>query len=403
MKDSMGKQQSDNLSREDFQREQAAPRRHGGVRRAAKLLAVLVLVLAVVLVAAYQDLSSFDSVRRLFSYNKVTQDEQGKAELYSFDNDRTNVYAMLGERLIVASTTNVAVLANDGTRVYSESVRMTHPAVAVGGQTVLVYDIGGQTALLLGEKGLLRDCGKLCDAGILSASLNSSDYLTLTTEKSGYQSVVSVYDPTGNALFTFNSSDRYVMDACVLRDCKHLAVVTLGEADGAFASTLKLYALLSETPESVNVLNGSLVLSLGNLGGRLVTIADDRLTVFGADGSLSGSYRYDYPYLRAQSTGGTDYTALLLSRYRSGSTLKLVTVSADGEKIGESDIGKEVLCISAAGKYLAALYSDSLTIYTSDLSEYATLSNTEYAKSVIMREDGTALLLGTSSAWLFIP
>ena len=399
----MGKQQSDNLSREDFQREQAAPRRHGGVRRAAKLLAVLILVFAVVLVAAYQDLSSFDSVRRLFSYNKVTQDEQGKAELYSFDNDRTNVYAMLGERLIVASTTNVAVLANDGTRVYSESVRMTHPAVAVGGQTVLVYDIGGQTALLLGEKGLLRDCGKLCDAGILSASLNSSDYLTLTTEKSGYQSVVSVYDPTGNALFTFNSSDRYVMDACVLRDCKHLAVVTLGEADGAFASTLKLYALLSETPESVNVLNGSLVLSLGNLGGRLVTIADDRLTVFGADGSLSGSYRYDYPYLRAQSTGGTDYTALLLSRYRSGSTLKLVTVSADGEKIGEADIGKEVLCISAAGKYLAALYSASLTIYTSDLSEYATLSNTEYAKSVIMREDGTALLLGTSSAWLFIP
>ena len=45
----MGKQQSDNLSREDFQREQAAPRRHGGVRRAAKLLAVLVLVFAVVL------------------------------------------------------------------------------------------------------------------------------------------------------------------------------------------------------------------------------------------------------------------------------------------------------------------------------------------------------------------
>lgn len=155
----MGKQQSDNLSREDFQREQAAPRRHGGVRRAAKLLAVLVLVFAVVLVAAYQDLSSFDSVRRLFSYNKVTQDEQGKAELYSFDNDRTNVYAMLGERLIVASTTNVAVLANDGTRVYSESVRMTHPAVAVGGQTVLVYDIGGQTALLLGKRGCFAIAG----------------------------------------------------------------------------------------------------------------------------------------------------------------------------------------------------------------------------------------------------
>lgn len=403
MKDSMRKRKSDNLSRDDFQREQAPPRRHGSLRRVGKLVAVLVLVLAVVLVAAYRDLSSFDSVRRLFSYNKVTQDEQGKAELYSFDNDRTNVYAMLGERLIVASTTGVSVLANDGTQVYTQSVRMTHPAVIVGRQTALAYDIGGQTALLLGGKGLIRDCGDISDAGILSASLNSSDYLTMTTEKSGYKSVVSAYDPSGNAIFAFNSSDHYVIDACVLRDCKHLAAVTLGEADGTFASTLNFYSLSSETAESENILNGSLVLSLGRVGGKLATIADDRFTVFGADGTLSGSYRYDYPYLRAQSMGGTDYVTLLLSRYKSGSTLKLVTVSANGEKNGEVDISKEVLGISAAGKYVAVLCSDNLTIYTSDLSEYAVLSNTEYARSVIMREDGTALLLGTSSAWLFIP
>lgn len=399
----MRKQESDNLSRGDFQQEQAAPRRYGGMRRAGKLLAVLVLVLAVVLVAAYRDLNNFDSVRRLFSYNKSTQDEQGKTELYTFDNDRTNVYALLGKRLIVASTTNVSVLANDGTRVYTQSVHMTHPAIAVGGQTAIVYDVGGKTAFLVGEKGLLRDCGDLSDTGILFASLNSSDYLTLTTEKSGYKSVVSVYDPAGNTVFAFNSSDHYVIDACVLRDCKHLAAVTLGEADGVFASTLNLYSLSSETAKSENVLNGSLVLSLSNLGGRIATIADDRFTVFGADGSLSGSCRYDYPYLRAQSVGGGDYAVLLLSRYRSGSTLKLVTVSADGEKIGETDVNKEVLSISSAGKYVAALCSDSLMIYTSDMSEYAVLNNTEYAKSVIMREDGTALLLGASSAWLFIP
>lgn len=399
----MRKRKSDNLSRDDFRREQAPPRRHGSLRRTGKLIAVLAVVLAVVLVAAYRDLNSFDSLRRLFSYNAVKQDEQGKAELYRFDNDRTNVYAMLGERLIVASTTGASVLANDGTQVYAQSIRMTNPAIAVGRQTAVIYDIGGKTALLVGEKGFLRDCGDLTDGGILSASLNSSDYLTLTTEKSGYKSVVSTYDPAGELMFTFNSSDHYVIDACVLRDCKHLAAVTLGEADGAFSSTLNLYSLSSETSKSANVLNGSLVISLESLGGKLATLADDRLTVFSADGSLCGSYRYDYPYLRAQSMGGTDYAALLLSRYKSGSALKLVTVSADGEKIGEKDINKEVLGISASGKYVAVLCSDSLTIYTSDLSEYATLNNTEYAKSVIMREDGTALLIGMSGAWLFIP
>ena len=397
----MTKQTSDNLPPEA--REQAAPRRRGTLKRVFGVFLVLAVVLGIVVFAAYRDLNSFDSVRRLLSYNKVEQDEQGRAALYSYDADRTNVYALLGERLVVASTTKFSVLANDGTQVFSQSVCMTNPAIAVGAHTALVYDVGGVNAFLVGEKGLVRDCSEACDEGILAASLNESDYLTLTTERSGYKSVVSVYDPTGTVLFAFNSSDSFVLDACVLRDCRHLAAVTAGETDGIFSSTLNLYSLSSGTAESADVLNGSLVLSLSNMGTGLAALGDDRLTIFTADGSLAGSYRYEYPYLRAFSTSGANYAALLLSRYKSGSTFRLVTISPDGESLGTADINREVLGMSAAGKYIAVLYSDRLTIYTSDLSEYAVLEDTDYAKGVIMHDDGTALLLGTSGAWLYIP
>ena len=385
------------------EREQAAPRRRGTFRRVFGVFLVLAVVLGAVIFAAYRDLNSLDSVRRLLSYNKVEQDEQGRVGLYSYDADRTNVYALLGERLVVASTTKFSVLANDGTQVFSKSVRMTNPAIAVGSRAALVYDVGGVNAFLVGEKGLVRDCSEACDEGILGASLNESDYLTLTTERSGYKSIVSVYDPAGAALFAFNSSDSFVLDACVLRDCKHLAAVTAGETDGVFSSTLNLYSLSNGTAESANVLNGSLVLSLSNMGNKLAALGDDRLTIFGADGSLAGSYRYEYPYLRAFSTSGANYAALLLGRYKSGSTFRFVTVSPDGETLGASDISREVLGVSAAGKYVAVLCSDTLTVYTSELREYAVLEDTNYAKNVIMRDDGTALLLGTSGAWLYIP
>ena len=134
--------------REEIRRSQAAPRRSSGKRVLTVVLA-LVVVLAVVIAAAWKDLSSLDSVRRLFSYNKVQQDEQGKAELYSFSNDRSNTFALLGDHLIVASTTNVSVLASDGSVVCSENVKLTTPAIAVGGQTAAVYDIGGQSLLIL--------------------------------------------------------------------------------------------------------------------------------------------------------------------------------------------------------------------------------------------------------------
>ena len=391
--------ENENVTRRSTGR--AAPRR-GGVRRALVLILVLAVVLGGVLLASYKDLHGFDSIRRLLSYNKVSPDAEGKAELYTFDSDRSNTFALLGERLLVVSTTRMALLADDGTEVFAQNVKLANPAIAQGGQMAAVYDVGGTALYLVGEKGLVRDMSDACEGGVFSASLNSSDYLALTLRKSGYKSAVTVYDSTLEPVFTYNSSEHYVMDACVLRDNKHLAVVTLGEADSAFASQTSIYALDQESPVAVNTLNSSLVLSLNSLGDSLLCVTDDRLTSFHADGSLTGSYRYEYPYLRSVSVSG-DYAALLLSRYRSGSALRIATVGADGEVLGTRDERREVLGISAAGKYVAVLYGESLTIFTSDMAEYATLERTNYAKEVIMRADGTAVLIGSSSATLFIP
>ena len=386
--------------REEIRRSQAAPRRG---KRVLTVILTLVVVLGVVVAAAWKDLSSLDSVRRLFSYNKVQQDEQGKAELYSFSNDRSNVFALLGDHLIIASTTNVSVLGSDGSIVCSENVKLTTPAIAVGGQTAAVYDIGGRSLLIFSAGGLVRDMSGDLSGSILSVSLNSSDYMALNTEKSGYKSAVTMYDASGEKVLAFNSSEHYVIDATVLRDCKHMAAVTLGESGGVFADTVNIYSLGSDKPTAVNTLTGSLLLSTGSVAGTLACLTDEGLALFTAEGSLSGSYRYEYPYLRGQSLNGENFAALLLGRYRSGSTMKLVTVAQDGSTLASLDTTGEVLSMSAAGRYIAVLYSDSLVIYTPQLEEYARLDGTEYARSVLMRSDGTAVLVGSSSAWLYIP
>ena len=386
--------------REEIRRSQAAPRRG---KRMLTVILTLVVVLGVVVAAAWKDLSSLDSVRRLFSYNKVQQDEQGKAELYSFSNDRSNVFALLGDQLIIASTTNVSVLGSDGSIVCSENVKLTTPAIAVGGQTAAVYDIGGRSLLIFSASGLVRDMSGEVSGSILSVSLNSSDYMALNTEKSGYKSAVTMYDASGEKVLAFNSSEHYVIDATVLRDCKHMAAVTLGESGGVFADTVNIYSLGSDKPTAVNTLTGSLLLSTGSVAGTLACLTDEGLALFTAEGSLSGSYRYEYPYLRGQSLNGENFAALLLGRYRSGSTMKLVTVAQDGSTLASLDTTGEVLSMSAAGRYIAVLYSDSLVIYTPQLEEYARLDGTEYARSVLMRSDGTAVLVGSSSAWLYIP
>lgn len=400
----MAKQDRDNEIREEIRRAKAAPRRErAGARRMLLLALVLLAVLGAVGVAAFRDAGGMDRARRLLSYNKVTKDSDGKAELFRFDSDRSAQYELLGKSLIVVSTTRIALLGEQGEELWSQAVSFANPAIETGGQTAAVYDVGGTGLYILGTRGLLRDMSGESGNGLLSASLNASDYLALTTLKSGSRASVAAYAPSGEIVFEFNSSERYISDAYVIDDNRHLAAVTLGEADGVFASTLTFYAFDSEKPIGSVTLGGSMVLSLRAVGGTAAALEDDRLTLFRADGSLAGSYRFEYPYLRAQSMSGADFAVLLLSRYRSGSALRLVSVDAEGEKLGSLDAQREILSVSAAGRYIAVLYGDSLTVYTPELAEYATLSGTDFARQVIMRADGTALLLGASRAWLYIP
>lgn len=402
----MSDKNRDNEIREEIKRAKRAQRpRKGGksLRKALPFLLLILLVLGAVGYAAYRDIDSMDSLRRLFTYNKVSQDADGKAEMFRFDSDRTARCELLGKKLLIVSTTRILLLGENGEEIYSDTVNFIHPAIETAAQTAAVYDVGGTELYILGTRGLVRDMSAQTNNGILSAALNDSGYLALTTLKSGYRAAVTVYNASGETVFEFNSSERYVSDARVLSDNRHMATVTLGEADGVFASTLAFYAFDSEKPVSTTTLAGSMVLSLENLSSRLAAFEDDRLTVFNADGSLSGSCRYSYPYLRGKSAGGNDFAVLLLSRYKSGNALRLMTVGAEGETLGTLDVRREVLDVSAAGRYLAVLYADSLTVYTSDFTEYATLSNTEFARRAVMRSDGTVLLLDASRAWLYVP
>ena len=101
--------------------------------------------------------------------------------------------------------------------------------------------------------------------------------------------------------------------------------------------------------------------------------------------------------------GGEDFTAVLLNRYQTGSVGRLVTVGGDGTELGSLDVNQEILSMSAAGRYLAVLYMDTLVIYNRELQVYASLRGTDYARSVLMRPDGSALLLSSEVATLFLP
>lgn len=383
--------------------EEAPPRRiqKKNYKKRLKLFGgILALVLLGVLIAVLWDSTSFDGLRRGIIYARADKDESGCAQLYQYSNEKNGCFASVDGSLITASVGQLQVLGEDGTVRYTTGLKFHKCAISSSESQAVVYDIGGTDVFVLDAQGLIRQIA--CDGTILTANLNEDGWLAVTANKSGYKAAVYVYNPSGEMVFEFDSSERFVMTAAVSQSGRQMAAVTMGQTDGTFVSSVVIYKLNSEEPYATCDLPGDAVYRLGMLKGKYCAVAEDALYLVQENGSLS-SYDFNGEFLRRCSFAGDDYAAVLLGAYKSGSQGRLVTVNDDGEEIASCDLDSEVLSLSAAGHYVAALFSDHLTIYNKDLEEVATLTDASAAKVVLMRRDGSAVMAGNETASLYLP
>ena len=381
--------------------EAASHRRHSALRGFAVFFLTLTAVLAVVVFAAYRDGTGFDVLRRYFNYGAA--ESAGGTVVYDYDVSSANRFAVLGENLAVLSETSFSVLDAQGGQVWSTGVKMACPALQSGGGRAVGYDVGGTELYIVDEKGAVMTLTLSESEPIISARLNEKGWLAVTTGKKNSKGWVGVYNDRNTLVFEFKSSRRFVADAYVTDDCARLAAVTLGQENSTFVSNIVLYNLTEDQPFADYDITDGLVAAIGQDGQTLITVSDTCLTFASTDGKIVAEHPYGGAYLREYALGGSGFTALLLNRYSSGSVGRLVTVGDEGDVLGTLDINEEVLNLSAAGRYLAVLYASRLVIYNENLQVYAALNGTDYARTVLMRPDGSALLAGSESAELFLP
>ena len=366
-----------------------------------RLAVVTAIVLAIVALAVLWDSTTFDGLRRSFVYARADKDENGCARLYSYDSDRSGCFATLDGSLIRSSLSQVSVMGEDGNMRFHESVKFRCAAIDSNGKRAVAYDIGGTELYVLDSKGLVHHI--TCDSEVQSAQLGEDNKLAVVVNKSGYKAAVYVYDAAGQLTFEFDSADKFIRTAAVSDDGKHLAAVTMGQSDGVFTSYVVIYRMNRKEPTATCELPGEAVYDLRTVDNTFCVVAENALYFVANNGAINASYPFEESYLRRCSLQGDGFAALLLGRYKSGAQGTLLTVDERGKVIGEVEADGEVLDLSASGNYVAALYSDHLTIYDKRMRECATLSNVSAAREILMRDDGSAVLAGNGSAALYLP
>ena len=390
------------LPQGDLQEEQ--PRRLRQKKKPRKwlwLTLIVLVVLGAVAAAVLWDANSFDGLRRSIIYARAEKDETGCAKLYYYENDATSRFAAIDGSLVTVAANQVRLLDERSQVLYQNSVRFLHPDLVSGGGVAVAYDIGGTALYALDRKGLRWQ--QETEGELLAVTVNPHGYVTAVYNKSGAKAAVTVWDSNGAAVFTFQSAQRFVMTAALGQDDRTLAAVTMGQEDGKFQSFLVLYHTDSDKMVATTPVDGGVAYALETMQREFCAVTEQGLYLLDSGGELKASYSYGGQFLRRCVVGDGGWAALLLSRYKSGGYASLITVDGDGNELGGCDIDGEVLDISTAGRYVAVLFSDRLTIYDKYLTEVATLPDVSEVRAVLMRADGSAVLAGASGASLYLP
>ena len=371
--------------------------------RLLAFLVTLALLLGAVAAVVYRDRLNFDSIRRWFVYRSLEKSDSGQTESFQYDSAGKGGYSRVGDDLLVWSTAGVRLYSPGGVEYLNESLTLNRPVADTCGSAALIYDAGGNVLHTYEDRSTSFVLNTEQGHEILSARMGPGGSFAVTTRESGYKGVVTVYSSGGHPVVGIRISTRFVTDGLLSDDGKTVAVLTVGQNEDVFESGLDLYALDGDVPFASYSLGNNAILDLRADGSAFWALGESSLSVARADGSAAVHYDYAGRYLKDYALEGDGFSALLLGKYRAGSGAALVTVGADGQELASLDLEDQVLDLDASGRYVAVLTAAGLTLYTKDLQLYDALENTMGARSVVLRSDGTAFLVGGETARLYIP
>lgn len=375
------------------------------VRVLVRLIAIVVtciMVLGAVLFIVYRDTVSLDGAVRYFLYRNIERDEDGVAQDFTFSSDAADAYAMVGDNLVICASNSVQVYSISGNQLLEESVQFTTPVALAAGNTAVVYDLGGNDLMVIQGEEIVFSYSTESNYAILGARLNDNGYLAVVEEAAGYKAAVTVFDEDYDPVLKENISSAYVMDALVSPDNDTLTLITIGQEDTSFASYLELYECASgEKLVGLN-LGTDTVLDLYWTGDTIRIQTESGILMVDGSGTLLNSWSDSTQYLQNFALCGVNFSVELMGKYRAGSMGQLMVIDENGDAFASRAIKEEVLSVSVAERYIAVLTANRLMIFTRDLDEYASIANGGET-TVLMRSDGSAMLIGDGTAHLYVP
>lgn len=383
----------------------AAPRRGKGLRITLMLLSIL-LVLLLLAWLIFPHVMNPDRLVRFFRYMGLREKENyGRV---TFEAAAGNVYAGFDDGLLVGTETGLTLYALDGEQKAFVQGSLPTPVLRTGGEVSLVFSPGSSYAAAIGAGGDILLDGALSGA-LLDASVSFDGYSVRLTAESGSKAVAEVLNPKQEAIYRFSSRTRYLNACAVSEKGEWLAVASLEEERSIYRSAVVLLRTDRPVADLEQEDSGAVRAELGNRviyelrfldESHLLAVTQDELVFLDLKGELLSTLPLEGERLVDYAVSREGWLLLALE---GGGAAKVLSLDASGNTLARLELADRVRSVSAEGRYGAVLTEMELRILDSRLEEYDRSWDVLGATRVVVRADGTALLIAAGGTKLFIP
>lgn len=371
-------------------RRQRVRRTTGYIGAIIAFLVTVILFLAAGVIYFYQSNLATDNLILSTVTAAVPEDE------YVFDAGSGQVFAAAGQGLAVANSTGFELLDSSGNIVTSKLLQMDNPSVAACDSYAVFYDLGGTNIAAADFEGGITELSVTGD--ILSVTISAGGYAAVTTECTGYRALVTIYNADLVPVYQWYSSSAWVIGAAASPDGQSAAVLSYT----ASGSEVRFFRLDQTNQTGAFSVSDKILLDVHWFSSdRLCAYTTDQILFFNAEGRWLATYSFAGQYLTGFAGGGDGFVTLSLSPYRTGTTSVLVSLDSAGKELGTTEIGSELVSLTASGDQVLALYADGVILYSDSLSEKGRITGLPGFKYGLLRARGEALLIASNYAEVY--
>ncbi len=356
-------------------------------RKITVIAVVLLIIIAVVIIIFGKKIGS-----------AVTGNASLQTEEFYYESYSKNTFGWLRGNLLLASSAGIELYGGNGELKNSEIFVMESPAIDISGDYGVVYDIEGTSIRVVDSKGNIRTIDNASD--IITVGVNKNGWVVAVTQEDGYKALATVYNDEGTPVYKWYSGTGYIIDADISPSNGSMVAACIGD-DGSY---IDIFDLTSEEVKYTYSGGNTFIISAEYLNNnRIYAVSDEKSLMLDEKLNLLGETDFESNSLTDYVVTEDSYTVLALSKYYSGNIGELIVNNVDGEKTASLDVEKKIMSVSAAGDYIAVLYSDSVVVYTKDLAVFAHKENVQGVKEILALNSGSVILVSSYSASVFNP